>query len=311
MRGIRFLLAVVLAALPCALHAQVEIKLLKDRADVQINGQPFTSLYMGVEANKPFLYPLRTASGKLVTRGFPVAPEPGDPTDHPHQKGLWVGSEHLSGMDLWENDPSYHRPRMGKIVFKDFSNVKNGSTEGGFTMIADWMSPEGDPVVTETRTITFYAALSDVRLFDIDLNLKARRGVTFEDHHDSVIGIRLGPAFDEKNGGKAINAGGREGEQGTRGERSSWVDWQTTLNGEKVGVAMMDHPGNFGYPTRWHIRAMGLMVASPFAQHDYLPSAPDGSKVLKTGEELHLRYRVLIHPLSTDVENFFEEFAAK
>jgi hypothetical protein len=292
----------------------VKIFLEKDKIAVDIAGQPFTNLYMGEDARKPYLYPLRTASGKKVTRGYPVEPMPADPTDHPHQKGLWVGAEQMrdeaSGrMDLWENDPSYDRPNLGRIVFKDVLSRQVTADSGSFSILADWVSLQGESVVTETRKMTFYAAPADCRMFDVDLRLKAKREVTFLDHHDAVIGIRLGPAFDEKNGGRPVNAQGLEGEAQVRGKRSEWVDWQSTLDGEQIGVTVMDHPSNFSAPTHWHIRSMGLLVASPFAQRDFLPDAPDGSKTLQPLEELHLRYRVLIHPRNTDVATIYREFA--
>ncbi len=34
---------------------------------IVINGQPFTTFHTGEDANKPFLAPLRSASGKIVT----------------------------------------------------------------------------------------------------------------------------------------------------------------------------------------------------------------------------------------------------
>jgi Methane oxygenase PmoA len=306
--------AAILASvtMPFGLATQgVEIRPQQDRIEVQIDGRPFTALYEGKEAHKPFLYPLLTVSGKRVTRGFPVEKIAGDPEDRPHQRGLWIGCEKLSGMDFWENDPSYHRPRMGRVVFKGVKDIRNGATEGSFTMLADWVSQEGETVLSETRRMTFYAGPAGSRMFDIDLHLKSERDVTFEDHDDSIIAIRLGPAFDEKNGGKPVNAGGRTGEAGVRGQRSPYVDWQTDLDGEKVGIALMNHPSNFSYPTRWHVRSNGLVVASPFAQREFSASPPDGSKSLKAGQELHLRYRVFIHPAKANVHEVFEEFAAK
>lgn len=287
----------------------VTIRMEHDRIAVDIRNQPFTNFYMGAEARKPFLYPLRSASGKKVSRGYPVEPLPGDPTDHPHQKGLWVGAEHLSGMDFWENDPSYKRPNMGRIMFKDVLSKSEDSHSGSFTLLADWISLEGTPVLRETRKMTFYSEPADCRIFDVELALKARIRLTFEDHHDAVIGMRLGPAFDEKNGGRAVNAQGLEGESGVRGRRSEWVDWRADVEGEKLGVALMDHPGNYSFPTRWHVRSMGLLVASPFAQHAYSPTDPDGSRTLDDGEELHLRYRVVIHPAEKEISNLYREFA--
>ena len=65
--------------------------------------------------------------------------------------------------------------------------------------------------------------------------------------------------------GKLVNAEGRVNEPEVYGRRSKWLDWTATLEGEKVGVAIFDHPSNYGYPTRWTVRAMGLMFANPFA----------------------------------------------
>jgi hypothetical protein len=295
----------------------VRITLERDKVAVDIAGQPFTNLYMGVEARKPFLYPLRTASGRKITRGFPLEPQPGDPTDRPHQKGLWVGAEELSDqksgrMDLWENDESYHdRPDLGRIVFKDVLSTEMKADRGSFTMLSDWVSLQGESVLAETRKMTFYAAPAHCRMFDVDLTLKAKVDLTFHDHHDSVIGMRLGPAFDEQNGGRPINAQGLKGEANVRGKRSEWIDWQAIVDGEKVGVALMDHPSNFSSPTRWHVRSNGVLIASPFGQKDFDPSLPLMTTSLRTGEELHLRYRVLIHPLDADVSAIYREFAAQ
>src|SRR6187402_2472414 len=92
------------------LSAQVKFTHEKDRVIVTIDTRPFGTLYFGKEANKPFFHPLTTPTGIAVTRAYPVdkSPEP-EPTDHPHQKGLWMGVERLSGMDFWENDRSYTR----------------------------------------------------------------------------------------------------------------------------------------------------------------------------------------------------------
>lgn len=290
---------------------RVKINLEKDRIAVDIDGKAFTNLYMGLAANKPFLYPLRTASGKKVTRGYPVEPLETDPTDHPHQKGLWVGSEHLSNMDFWENDSSYKRPHMGRVVFKDVLESHAEADRGSFTILADWINEHGESVLTEKRKIIFYAEPANSRMFDVELELKPKQEVTFEDHHDAVIGIRLGPAFDEKNGGRPVNAQGLTGEAKVRGQRSEWVDWGTDLEGEAVGVALLDHPSNYSFPTRWHVRSMGLLVASPFAQRTYDPEAADNSKTLGAGETLRLRYRVLIHPKSVDVAAAYREFASQ
>src|SRR6267143_6880136 len=59
------------------------------RVDVTIGGQPFTSYIWPERLKKPVLYPLRSAKGTLVTRGWPFDPRPGERVDHPHHVGLW------------------------------------------------------------------------------------------------------------------------------------------------------------------------------------------------------------------------------
>ena len=65
--------------------AQVKVIPEPDRVSVEIDGKPFTDFILrGGEAMKPYLHPLRSASGKIVTRHFPMEMVEGEPKDHPH-----------------------------------------------------------------------------------------------------------------------------------------------------------------------------------------------------------------------------------
>lgn len=53
--------------------AQVKVVPEADRIRVEIDGKPFTDFILrGGEAMKPYLHPLRSATGKIVTRHFPI-----------------------------------------------------------------------------------------------------------------------------------------------------------------------------------------------------------------------------------------------
>src|SRR5207247_964696 len=73
------------------------------RVDVTIDGKPFTSYIWPVQVKKPVLYPLRSAKGTLVTRGWPLDPRPGERVDHPHHVGMWLNYESVNGKDFWNN----------------------------------------------------------------------------------------------------------------------------------------------------------------------------------------------------------------
>src|SRR6266568_160404 len=49
-----------------------------NRADITIDGKPFTSYIWPTTLKKPVLYPLRTAKGTIVTRGYPLESRPGE-----------------------------------------------------------------------------------------------------------------------------------------------------------------------------------------------------------------------------------------
>lgn len=305
----KWMFAVLLFSFPAL--AQVNFKPQNDRIDVIVDGKPFTSFHKGADANKPYLYPLRTVSGKSVTRGFPMETIPGELTDHPHQRSLWIGAERVNGIDFWENEPTSDRAHRGKIVFQKVLSMHEGKTKGDITVLASWVSPEGVTLLDETLTLTFYAATKQNRMLDVSFTLLAKKKVTFEDDHDAILGLRLATPFNEDQGGVVRNAEGVKGADHVRGTHSPWADWQADLGGEKIGVAMMDSPKNLRYPTPWHVRPYGMLFASPFAQHDFSKDLPDGSLTLEAGKSLHLDYRVLIHPADVSVADAFKEFAGR
>ena len=84
----------------------------------------------GADARKLYLHPVLTATGRRVTRAFPMEQVAGESTDHAHQRGVWIGAERLSGVDFWENEPSYDRPSIGAVVLKDVADVRSGTDDG-------------------------------------------------------------------------------------------------------------------------------------------------------------------------------------
>jgi hypothetical protein len=73
------------------------------RVDVLVDGKPFTAYIYPTTVKKPVLYPLRSASGTAVTRGWPLEPRPGERVDHPHHVGLWLTYSDVNGLDFWNN----------------------------------------------------------------------------------------------------------------------------------------------------------------------------------------------------------------
>lgn len=111
--GILLLVCLCVAfLLPLRGNAQETVMLVKHphRIDVVIDGKPFTTYYFGPEEAKPYLQPLRTARGTIVTRGSPV--------------GNYIPPEH-------RHDPKRCLPRsterQGVKSFNMESRSKSGS----------------------------------------------------------------------------------------------------------------------------------------------------------------------------------------
>ena len=286
---------VLLAAVPVC--AQVKITAQgKDKVAIEIDGKPFTDFYVGPQASKPYLHPLRTADGKSVTRGYPMIPDvPGESHDHPHHKGLWFAHGDVNGYNFWAGDPEVPLdPKFkgrGKIVLERISKISNGKTSGSVTGTFLWNTSDGQTLLVETRTMTFY---SDpvMRQFDFDATLSPQEEVTFGDTKEGTFAIRVATGL------KTItNAQNKTGEKDTWGKRSQWADISGQIDGATYGIAVLDHPSNPRFPTYWHVREYGLLAANIFGVHDF-ENDPSHlrSLTIRPGQPLRFRYRVIIHP---------------
>ena len=124
-----------------------------------------------------------------------------------------------------------------------------------------------------------------LRIVDVDIELKALVDTTFGDSKDGAFSVRLAEPLTEKNSGTMVNSeGGRKMDQ-TWGKRASWVDYSGTLEGEKLGVALFEHPDSFHHPSRWHVRDYGLLAVNPFGSNAFDKEAPVSKFVLSEGEE--------------------------
>jgi Methane oxygenase PmoA len=281
-----------------------------DRVPIDVDGQPFTTFYYGADANKPYLAPLRSATGKIVTRHYPMETVEGESRDHVHHRGLWFSYDDVNGIKFWGNDPSYKTADIGKIVVE---NAKLESHAGSAVVkaVMNWNDPTGKTILREDRVMTFISKPA-LRIIDFDITLTAPNKVTFGDTKEGAFAIRLADALAEKNGGKMVNAEGAVGMKNVWGKRSNWVDYFGMLEGEQLGIAIFDHPSNPRHPTYWHSRDYGLFALDPFGQHAFDESAPESHWTVEAGGSLHFRWRVVIHSgdaASAHVAELYKQYA--
>jgi hypothetical protein len=320
------ILPVVFPLLACAAYAQMTVKVQDDRIHVDLKGQPYTDfIFKGGEAMKPYLYPLRAPSGTIVTRRFPIEIVAGEPTDHPHHRGLFFAHANVNGIDFWNNETSYKSPPpRGRTVYEKLLKASGGKS-ATISVQLGWLDPDGKKLLEETRTMTLHATPT-ARFTDVFINLKAEAPVVFGDEKDGTFGLRLDPALNEdknikENGhtrvypgvpGLIVNAEGVQHEKDVWGKPSHWVDYSGEIGGEKLGVAIFDYPGN-SRPARWHVRAYGLFAANPFGYSVFTnDKSKDGSVKLEPGQSIHFAYRVVVHhgdAQSAGLAKLWDDFA--
>ena len=284
---------------------------------VTIGGQPFTEyVYRGYA--KPILYPVYGPHQTPMTRNYPMVKDvDNEAHDHVHHKSLWYTHDAVNGVQFWMEDrEDAKEPRAGKIVQTDMSI--NGAT---LTTKNSWNGPDGKPVCTDTRTITF-AGNEKYRWIDFRMRWQASHGeVKLGDTKEGSMAIRTHPLLrlsnDEKRGnhtakGQSINSEGIKGRE-MWGKRAKWVNYWAPVGDHTVGVAIFDHPSNPRHPTWWHARNYGLIGANPFGIHDFEKKpAGTGDMTIPADGTLTFRYRFVFHDgdhQSADIPAKYSEFA--
>jgi hypothetical protein len=323
MRGLSILGFTILAAFTVRTHAaggvEVKVNEAAKRVDITIDGKPFTSYIWPSTLKKPVLYPLRTAKGTLVTRGYPLDPRPGERVDHPHHVGLWLNHGNVNGLDFWNNSDAIKAadaPKMGTIYHRRVVEAKSGAAAGELVVETAWMAPDNVQLLKETTRFVFRGD-ADARSIDRITTLTALdRTVVFKDSKEAFLGMRVTraleqpadkpevftdasgratpvPVLDNKGvTGKYVSSEGKEGDA-VWSSRGKWTLLGGTVDGEAVTLAILDHPSNPGYPTHWHARGYGLFAANPLGDKELNePAAFDFT--LEPGKSVTFTYRVLI-----------------
>jgi hypothetical protein len=285
-------MGMIIAFATSAQAAKFDVVQEEDGITVKLDGKLLTR-YVIRSNTKPILWPIIGPYGDEITRQYPMREAgPGERADHPHHRSFWFTHGDVNGVSTWDERP----PKSGQIVHKEFLKVAGGDC----AVIAarnDWVGPDGKKLCEEVRAVTIGAEGEHVWI-DFDTTVTATEGeVTFGDTKEGSFGVRVAGtvSVDSKKGGKIVNSEGQTDGQAW-GKQAAWCDYYGPINDKIVGIAIMNHPKSFRYPTYWHVRTYGLFTANPFGVSDFT-KAPEGAgaHTLKPGESFTLNYRVLIH----------------
>lgn len=243
------------------------------------------------EGPKPYLHPIRTLAGDVVT-GY-------RPHDHRWHKGIQMTASHVSGQNFWGGG-TYLRgrgyvdlPNVGTMRHEEFTDLGPAHLTERLT----WRTQAGEHWVDESRTLTVRDVGEGSWTLEFTTSVRNVRDAPLTFGSPTTCGRPLagytglfwrGPrAF---TGGEVITSGGGAGNGGSgnggMGDPGPWlayvghhdeVDRASTL-------LFVDGPDQ---PTRWFVRNEPFAAVNPsFAFFDELTLAP--------GATLDLRYRIVI-----------------
>jgi hypothetical protein len=266
-----------------------------DDLEIRLNGGLFIR-YVTKAGPKPYFWPIIGPTGKPVTRAFPMRDDvPDEAHDHPHHRSLWFTFDRVNDHDFWSESP-----KAGKTVHREYLHVTGGPVFGEFAARVDWISKEGVKICEDIRRMRVFC-VPGAQLFDFEIRVIASEGdLSFGDSKEGLFAFRVAESMkvDQpkgSTGGTLINANGQRNRDAW-GKRAQWCDYSGPVDGNLVGIAILDHPANFRHPTYWHARTYGLFAANPFGVRQFTgEKTHDGSHKIKRGDALRLRYRVYIH----------------
>ena len=297
------------------------------KIDISYDGQPVTTYEWPTTLKKPVLFPLRAPDGQTLSRGYPLETRKGERVDHPHHAGMWFNYGNVNGFDFWNNSDAIKpadREKMGSVRQDKIVSATGSRDHAEIVTETTWVDGKGEELLRDHTKLTF-RRWQNANVVDRETTLTALAPVTFNDDKEGMLGLRVAHFLESasEKGGMFADASGRvtkvadadtsgatgvyltsEGKQGDAawGTRGTWCTLTGQTDGKTYTIAILDHPGNPGYPTYWHARGYGLFAANPLGDSIFDPKAPKHNFSIEKGKSATFRYRVVLAqgPISAD-----------
>jgi hypothetical protein len=319
----------LLLTVGCQVGPRVDFVEDNEKIEVVIDGNEFTEYLFGGRSYtlaegsnksthgflaKPVFLPVRSPSGIVVTRGYPLLAVSGEKPDHPHHVGLFFTYDKINGNDFWNNTKPSPQIKHVKV-----SRIKAGMGKGKLSTINHWIGKDGQVVLEEKRDMVFIAGENE-NVIDFAIELTAMESqVKFEDTKEGMFAIRVAQwlrVSGPKATGRYQNS---QGDENVWAKRARWVHLEGNKDDKVVGIAILNHPSSVNYPTYWHARKYGLFSANPLGQYDFEKKGnPDNAKAfnlkLQKGQTARFGFRVIVYEgvrAAEQIEEQFTDFAKK
>lgn len=277
-----------------------------DRLQVEAGGQPLFDYVHHpdtpqLESPKPYLHPLHTLGGELVSLFRPH--------DHVWHKGISLALPNVDTENFW-GGPTYVRdkgyqqlPNNGTQRHDSFPQANAAGSAAQIEEKLSWITEAGEHWFDETRRLVATITAPDAWVLTFETELQSRRedptvfgSPTTEGRELAGYGGVFWRGPRSFNRGRILASGGREGPE-LMGERADWLAYIGRHDGSGAysTLIFIDRPQNLQHPTQWFVRDDPYACISP---------APffDTKYELPAGAALRLRYDVVIGTGAWDLD---------
>lgn len=261
-----------------------------DKIEFRVNGNLFTSYILSEFEKYPFFFPVNGPSNASVTSMRNA--------NYPHHSSLFFGCDKVNGGNYWQEGLE-----RGQIISLRADILETGNGKAVVENECIWKRPGADAPIKDKRRITVSVPSPEKFQIDFDIVMEMLIDVTIDKTNHSLFSGRMDPDLAVVNGGTMVNAEEETGEKGTFGKRSAWMDCSGKRMGKTEGMAILQHPSNEWFPAPWFTRDYGFFSPTPM----YWPEN-EKNITLKKGEQIELRYRVIVHSGNQKEAKIAEEF---
>lgn len=294
----------------CGSGINVQFKQGQDRIEVYFGETLFTTYRHEADLTKPILFPVHSPSGVVLNRSFPFSEVEGERKDHPHHTGVFFTYDEVNEDGFWNNTTT-----PPQIKHAEVTEMAGGMNQGTLAVRLLWTGVSGETLLEEQRTMKFIPGEKQ-HIIDFDITLTAlETPVTFHDTKEGMFAIRVAPWLREKGGsGQYLSSNADTTEKEVWGRRAKWVRLEGEIAGEKMGIAILNHPTSTNYPTYWHARGYGLFAANPLGQAVFQKTRGEQDPqpfnlVLQPDESAPFNFRMIFYEGARGVEDLDLEFA--
>ena len=203
---------------------------------VYADGRYLAALQQGLY--RPYVYPVRTLQGHVVTQAGPV--------DHPHHLSIWLGHASVNGLNFWAPETLGICPPTHILVRDTRTDI---SADGvAFDQRIEWVDGDGGLMLRERRRVGVRTWAGQVAV-DVAATLTAPDApVELGADKDAGLALRIADQIDVLDGGEIRSATGARNEAATFDTQADWMDYSGPATHEHVaGVAVFPVPRRRGY----------------------------------------------------------------